>query len=112
MAFMVVTLDTSHLDMSPVNSFALGIRLSFASKNNQLISLTAETSQDPIGPRGPWEQSEDSCKHSLMAVWSSALDFGAHPVVEHYNRGYPVRLRVMIRIMIRFRVRARVRVYG
>ena len=47
-----------------------------------------------------------------MAVWSSALDFGAHPVVEYYNRGYTVRLRVMIRIMIRFRVRARVRVYG
>ena len=82
MAFMVVTLDTSHLDMSPVNLFAPGIRLSFASKNNQLMSVNAETSQDPIGPCEPLEQSEDSFTHLRMAVWSSALDFGAHPLVE------------------------------
>ena len=43
---MVVTLDTSHLEMSPVNLSDPGTRL----YNNQLVSVTAETSQDPIGP--------------------------------------------------------------
>ena len=40
---------------------------------------TADTSQDQIGPCGPLEQSGDLFRHVLMAVWSSALDFGAHP---------------------------------
>ena len=41
--------------------------------------VTADTSQDLIGPCGPLEQSGDLFRHVLMAVWSSALDFGAHP---------------------------------
>ena len=76
---MVVTLDTSHLEISPVNLFA--------PYNNQLMSIKAETSQDPIGPCGPLEQSEESRRHSLMAALSSAFDFGAHPVVRYHNRG-------------------------
>ena len=42
--------------------------------------VTLDTSQDPIGPREPLEHSVgDSLRHSLMAAWSSTLDFGAHP---------------------------------
>ena len=44
------------------------------------MSVTAETSHDPIGPCGPFEQSEDSLMHCTMAALSSALDFGAHLV--------------------------------
>ena len=40
--------------------------------------------------------------HSLMAAWSSDLDFGAHSVVERFVR---VRVRMMIRVSIRFRLR-------
>ena len=45
------------------------------------ISVTAETSQDPIGPCEPLEQSVESFRHSTMAAWSSTLDFAANPVV-------------------------------
>ena len=102
MPHMVVTLDTSHLEMSPLNLFAPGTGLYFPSKKNPLISLTAETSQEPIGPCQLSEQSVDSFRHSLMAAWSSALDFETHPVVGYYNRGDTVgrtdRVTMMIRI--------------
>ena len=77
---MVVTLDTSHLEMTPVNLFALGTT---SWLNNWLISVTAETSHDPIAPCRPLEQvvDSDSRRHFLMADWSSALDFGFHPVL-------------------------------
>ena len=84
------TLDTSHLEMSPLNLFAPGKSLLFKSKKSQLVSVTAaygrtgRLSQDPIGPCGPKEQSVDSCRHSLMAAWSSALVFGDQPVVCYY----------------------------
>ena len=39
----------------------------------------AETSQDPIGPCGPLEQSVEISRHSAMAAWSFALDVGAQP---------------------------------
>ena len=55
--------------------------------NKLLMSFTAETSQDPIGPCGPLEQSEDSCRHSTMAALSSTLDFGVKSVVA-YGRGH------------------------
>ena len=83
---MAVTLDTSHRDMSPLNE------LGTPSKNSQLISVTAEISQDPIGPCRPLEQSEESFRHSVMAAFTSVLDFGARPVVV-YSRGYTVKLR-------------------
>ena len=75
---MLVTLDTSHSEMSPLHDDA--------NANNVFMSVTAETSQDPIGPCGPLEQSAgDSSRHSVMAALSSALDFGAHPVVGHHT---------------------------
>ena len=57
MLAMVVTLDTSHLEMSPVNLSASGTT---SSLNKLLISVTADTSQELIGPCGPLEQSVDS----------------------------------------------------
>ena len=107
MPHMVVTLDTSHLEMSPSNLFDPGTGLRFASKNNQLISVTAETSQDPIGPCRPLEQSVGgNFRHSLMAVWSSALDFGAHPAM---GMRYAVEAIAMLTILASVR---RVRNYG
>ena len=75
---MLVTLDTSHLEMSPLILFAPGIT---SLLNNWPILVTADTSQDPIGPCEPLKQSVDSCRHSLMADWSSALDSGAQPAM-------------------------------
>ena len=78
---MVLTLDTSHSEISPVNLFDAG------TLNNQLISVTADTFHDPIAPCGPLEQSLDTFRHSLMAAWSCA--FGANTVVEecYYREG-------------------------
>ena len=87
---MLVTLDTSHSEMSTVTLLAPDTTFEL---NNWLISVTAETSQDPIGPCGPVEQSVDSSAHSQMAVWSSALEFGAHPVEEYFG-GYTIAVRV------------------
>ena len=74
--------------------------MSFVSKNNWSMSITAETSQDPIGPCGLLEQSVgDSFRHSTMAALSSVLDFGAHPVVGYY-RGHAGGARVRVAIVI------------
>ena len=75
-----VTLDTSHSEMSPLNDVdEAGTRHAW---NNILMSVTAETSQDPIGPCSPLEQSVgDSSKHRTMAALSSVLDSGAHPAM-------------------------------
>ena len=78
MLYMFVTLDMSHLEMSPLNLFAPGIT---SLLNIWRIFVTAETSQDPIGPCGPLEQSLDSGRHCTMSAWSSKLVFGAHPVM-------------------------------
>ena len=77
MLHALVIFDTSHLEMSPLNLFAPGTESSL----NNWMSTTADTSHDPIGPCGPLEQSVDSRRHSAIAAWSSALDFGAHPAV-------------------------------
>merc|ERR1711900_105797 len=66
----------SHFEMSPLNFSVAGIT---STSNKLSISVTAVTSQDPIGPCGPLEQSVDSFRQSAMAAWSSFLDFGAHP---------------------------------
>ena len=100
MPIMSVTLDTSHLERSPLNLSAPGTRLLLASKNNWLMSVTAETSHDPIGPCGPLEQSVDSLRHSTKASWSSDLDFGAHAVVGRYYSDYMVAARVGVRMVI------------
>ena len=76
---MSVTLDTSHLEMSALKYDA--------SRNKELMSVTPETSQDPMGPCGPLEQSAgDSFRHSLMAALSSSFDSGAS-VVRFYHIG-------------------------
>ena len=105
---MLVTLDTSHFETSPLNCFDPRTRLPFASTNNQLMSVTAETSQDQIGLRRPWEQSVDNCRHFSMAAWSSAPDLGAHPVVGYTGgtwlgsgRGIGVGVKVSARVRIR-----------
>ena len=65
------------------------------------MSVTAETSQDLIGPCGPLEQSVgDHRRHCTRENWSSDLDSGAHPVVGHY--------RLIVTTMIRVRNRVRV----
>ena len=107
MAHMSVTPDTSQSEMSPVNLSALGTS---SLLNNMLISVTADTSQDPIGPCGPLEQSANSFGHSLMAAWSSSWDFGAHPVRGYDYRVYTVAIRVRVAIMMRVRVSDRVKV--
>ena len=76
---MLVTLDTSHLEMSALNDDASGTLFAL---NKLIISVTPDTSQDPIGPCGPSEQSKSPrFRHSAMAASSSALDLGAHPYV-------------------------------
>ena len=63
---MSVTLDTSHSEMSPTNDGPDGTS---HGSNKLFILTTAETSQDPIGPCGPLKQSVfDSWRHSLMAA--------------------------------------------
>ena len=67
MMFMLVTLDTSHLERSPLNLSDPRTGVDFVLKNNQLISVIAEISQDPIGPCRPLEQSVgDSWRHFFM----------------------------------------------
>ena len=104
---MSVTPDTSQPEMSPVNLSALGTS---SLLNNMAISVTADTSQDPIGPCGPFEQSANSFGHSLMAPWSSSLDFGAHPVPGYDRRIYTFAVRVGVAIMMRVRVSDMVKV--
>ena len=76
---ILVTLDTSHLERSPLNLLA---PLISSPKNNSLMSVIAETSQDPIGPCGSLEQSKsDAFRHAAMTALSSAFDFGDQTAV-------------------------------
>ena len=90
---MLVTLDTSHLEISPLNLSAPGRGLQPPSANNgpdEPRLVTAEMSQDPIGPCGPLEQSKsERFRHSLMAAVSSAFDFGVALVGIHNFPGEP-----------------------
>ena len=70
---MSVTLETSHFEISPLNLSA--------SENNCRVLGTLDTSQDPIGPCKLLEQSVDTLVHSITAVWSCALSFGANPAI-------------------------------
>ena len=56
MRCMLVTPDTSHFDRSPSNLVA--------AENKNIISVTPETSQVPIGSRGPLVQSVETSMHS------------------------------------------------
>ena len=74
MVCMSVTLDTSHLAISPLNDDSLA--------NNQRMSVTPAITQDQIGPCGPLEQSVgDAFRHAVMAALSSAIDLGAQTEV-------------------------------
>ena len=75
--------------------------------------VTAETSQDPIGPCGPLEQSLDSLRHSTIAALSAGPRVGDHPVVgvlyrlhglcKGYCHGEPeVNCRVTIVVRVRY----------
>ena len=68
MSDMIVTLDTSHFERSPSNNLA--------PENIQLTSVTRDTSHSAIGPFGPLEQSPfgSNLKHASTALSSSALD--------------------------------------
>ena len=63
----MVTFETSHLEISPSNDSA--------SLNNAFMSVTADTSHDPIGPFGPAAQlpTAEIFKHSPTAALSCAL---------------------------------------
>ena len=65
---MSVTLETSQLEMLPLNDVA--------PRKIDLISVTPDTFQSPIGPCGPREQSLDNIRQVVTTVLSSALDFG------------------------------------
>ena len=55
--------------------------------HDRLMSVTAETSQDPIGA-SPLEQSVESFRHATILAWSSVFDFAAHVfAVVAGNRG-------------------------
>ena len=75
-----------------------------------MLSATAETSHEPIGPWGPLEQLDDSLRHSTMAAWSSPLDCGVQAVVGCYYSGYMVAARVRVRMMIRVSIRCRLKI--
>ena len=101
MRCILVTLDTSHFERSPSNLLALGTGIPFELANKLSMSLTAETSQDPIGWCGPLEQSMDIFRHSLMAAWSSLLDLRVNPglgVTMGQTLGFSTRVTMMIRI--------------
>ena len=81
--------------------------------NNWRISATPVTSQEPINPCRPVEQSAgDSFRHSKMPFWSSALDLGDHfkPVVGYCYSDHTVRVRARVRTTIGVRSGLGVRV--
>ena len=107
MRSIFLTLDTSQLEISPLNLFDPGTN---SSLNDWLISFTAETSQDPIGPCRPVKQSADSSRHSSMAAWSSVLEIGAHPLFRFPVKGcMGILARIIIsRVMVKIRVPSKV----
>ncbi len=78
MLFMLVTLDKSHLERSPMKLVDPGIGLLVASKNRFIKLVIADTSHDPIGPCGPLEQSHsERRRHCIMALCRFLLVRGA-----------------------------------
>ena len=103
---MSVTLETSHLEMSPLNS-RVDPPKDLVFSNNPCISVRVETFQDPIGPCGPLEQSVESFRHFTIVACSSALEFGVHSAVEYYHKGCAVRFKMRLRIIFRLGFRSR-----
>ena len=83
---MLVTADTSHADRSCLKDCAL--------LNIKLISVTADTSHDPIGPCGPAEQlpTGDNLMHASTASWSSVLFRGANAAVTPTRKSFTFRV--------------------
>ena len=99
MAFMLVTLDTFHFDMSPLNDAAPRnmalisatldtfhfeiMSLKFKKAKIPLILVMAETSHSFIGPCGDVEQTPlgDSLRHSSMALVSCDWDCGENTAI-------------------------------
>ena len=81
---MLVTADTSHADRSWLKDWA--------PQNIELMSVTADTSHDPIGPRGTAEQfpTGDSSRHVSTASWSSVLFWGANAAVTATTKTFGV----------------------
>ena len=72
---MLVTLDTSHFEISALKEYLL--------VNMELMSVTRDTSHSPIGPNALGHfPTDEACKHVSTAALSSALDFGAKCVRE------------------------------
>ena len=67
---MTLTLDTSHLEISPLKKFAY--------ENMWLMSVTLKTSHSPICPYGPFRQSPfgESLRHASTDLLSSTLNCG------------------------------------
>ena len=78
-----MTADTSHLDMSALKS-------DVKNENNNAMLVTPDTSQPPIDPCGPLEQSPigDVVTHSLIASRRNcSLDCGEEAAVEGWVQG-------------------------
>ena len=67
------------------------------------MSVTADTSQDPIGPCVVYLQWVDRLRHCTIPALSSALSFGAQPAVG-YCRGRTGGVSVRVRVRLRYRV--------
>ena len=92
---MLLTLDTSHFEMSPLNDvaernipymflafdtshFEISPRNNVALENMLLISVTLDTSHLPIAPCGPFEQPPfgNKLRHALTAPLRSTRASG------------------------------------
>ena len=73
---MLVTLDTSHFDRSPLKEVA--------PRNISSISVTLDTSHDPIGPVGPCAQlpTGELSMHASTAFLRCHPDFGVNAATE------------------------------
>ena len=98
MAAMSVTADTFHADRSWLKDcFPL---------NNDLISVMADTSHDPMGPCGPAKQSPtgDSLMHKPKASLSSVLFWGANVAVAAASKAFGIGT---LRVVVHTRARSR-----
>ena len=103
---MMVTLDTSHVEMSPLNDVAprniadMSVTLdtshfqrsllnNFAKANMRVMSLMLDASHSPIGPCLPSAQSPlgDTLRHSITAALSSSSDCGENDCTAEINGG-------------------------
>ena len=98
MPYMFFVLDTSHFEISPLKEYAL--------ENIRLMSVILDTSHSPIGPCGLFQQSSgDSLRQSAMALLSSSVDVGektALHLVSDIDPCDPTNMRFLIRALALF----------